>query len=72
MAELTAQACRAGRALLGWGVRELAAEAGVGVATVARLEAGDRMTEATKEKIKAAFAAHKVEITMVMGRVRAC
>lgn len=63
MAKLTPQACRAARALLGWGVRDLAREAGLGVATIARLEAGDDVRKDTLETITAAFEAHGVEIT---------
>lgn len=67
MAKLTPQACRAARALLGWGVRDLAKEAGVGVASVARYEAGDLMREDTVEKIKTALEDNGVEITNGKG-----
>ncbi|WP_349257209.1 helix-turn-helix transcriptional regulator [Vitreimonas sp.] len=67
MAKLTPQACKAARALLGWGVRDLAREADVGVATVARYEAGDQMRPDTIEKLKAAFEAAGVEITNGRG-----
>ncbi len=63
MAKLTPAACRAGRALLGWGVRELGEEAGLSYVTVSRIEAGAPPREATEAKIVAAFAAHGVEIT---------
>lgn len=67
MAKLTIQACRAGRALLKWGVRDLAREAGLGVASVARFEAGEPIREETAEKIVAAFEAYGVEITNGKG-----
>jgi predicted transcriptional regulator len=67
MAKLTVQACRAGRALLGWGVRDLAREADLGVASVARFEAGEPVRAETVEKIVAAFEAHGVEITNGKG-----
>jgi transcriptional regulator with XRE-family HTH domain len=63
MAELTPEACKAARALLGWGVRDLASMADVGVVTISRLEAGDPIGDKTKDKIKAAFAKANVEIT---------
>lgn len=67
MAKLTPQACKAARALLDWGVRDLAAEAGVGVMSVSRYEAGEALRDATVEKIVAAFEAHGVEITNGRG-----
>ncbi|MGQ0531057.1 MAG: helix-turn-helix domain-containing protein [Caulobacteraceae bacterium] len=67
MAELTPEACRAGRALLSWGVRDLAAEAGVGVATVARYEAGAALRPETIDKLHEAFEANGVEITNGKG-----
>jgi hypothetical protein len=67
MAKLTPQACRAGRALLGWGVRDLARESGLGVATIARLEAGDDMRADTLDRVKQTFADNGVEITNGKG-----
>jgi hypothetical protein len=63
MAKLTPEACKAGRALLGWGVRDLAHKAGVGVATIARIEARATVREETLDAVTAAFEAHGVEIT---------
>lgn len=63
MAELTPEANRAARAILKWSVRDLAENAGVAFSTVHRFESTGSATETTKEKIKAAFAAHNVEIT---------
>ena len=59
---LTSEAQRAGRGLLSWGVRELAAEAGVAWTTVSQFENGRPMRESTAAKIVAAFAAHGVEL----------
>lgn len=63
MAELTPEANRAARAILKWSVRELADNAGIAFSTVHRFETSGTATEATKDKIKAAYAAHGVEIT---------
>lgn len=63
MAELTPEANRAARAILKWSVRDLAENAGIAFSTVHRFETTGAATKATKEKIKAAYAAHNVEIT---------
>jgi transcriptional regulator with XRE-family HTH domain len=63
MAELTPEANRAARAILKWSVRELADKAGIAFSTVHRFETSGVANEATKDKIKAAYAAHDVEIT---------
>lgn len=63
MVKLTPEACRAGRALLKWGVRELGAEAGVSFETVTQFENGRAMRDTTAAKIVAAFDAHGVTIT---------
>lgn len=62
MAELTPEANRAARAILKWSVRDLADNAGIAFSTVHRFESTGTATESTKEKIKAAYAAHNVEI----------
>lgn len=67
MAKLTIEACRAARALLGWGVRDLAAQAGVGVMSVSRYEAGEQVRQDTIDKLQEAFEAHGVEITNGKG-----
>ena len=60
---ITSEACRSGRALLGWSMRDLAANAGVAVGTVNRLEGGaGEPWGATAAKIAAAFEAHGVEL----------
>ena len=63
MAELTPDACRAARALARWSVRDLADHAGVAFSTVHRLEKGEGVAEATRNKLKAAFDVVGVEIT---------
>lgn len=63
MAELTPEANRAARAILKWSVRELADHAGIAFTTVHRFETTGIATATTKDKIKAAYAAHNVEIT---------
>jgi len=63
MAELTPEANRAARAILKWSVRDLAEHAGIAFTTVHRFETTGTATETTKDKIKAAYAAHDVEIT---------
>ncbi len=59
---LTPEAQRAGRALLGWGVRDLAAQSGVAWTTISQFENGRPMREATASKIVAAFEAEGVEL----------
>lgn len=63
MADLTPEANRAARAILRWSVRDLADNAGIAFSTVHRFETTGVATETTKDKIKAAYAAHNVEIT---------
>lgn len=60
---LTGPACKGGRGLLSWGVRDLAREASVGVNTISRLEAGGQANAATRLAILNAFWRHGVEIT---------
>ncbi|GAM99111.1 hypothetical protein U91I_02751 [alpha proteobacterium U9-1i] len=67
MAKLTPQACKAARALLDWGVRDLAKAAKIGVVSVVRCEAGATLRTETIEKIVAAFEANDVEITNGKG-----
>ncbi|UGX86162.1 hypothetical protein [Phyllobacterium meliloti] len=63
MAELTPEANRAARAILKWSVRELAENAGIAFSTVHRFENTGLASEKIKEKIKAAYALHNIEIT---------
>ena len=46
-----------GRAAIGWGVRDLAREAGVSVDTVSRLERGEELQPRTIAAIRAALEA---------------
>jgi hypothetical protein len=62
MANLTPQACRAARGLLGWGVRDLGEKAAVGFDRVSAFENGQPIRVSTLEKLQAAFEAHGVEI----------
>ena len=59
---LTPEAQRAGRALLNWGVRDLAARAGLAWTTVSQFENGRPMRATTAAKILAAFEAEGVEL----------
>jgi transcriptional regulator with XRE-family HTH domain len=62
-AKLTPEACRAGRALLNWSVRDLMREAGVSPNTVTGLERGDPVRPITEAKIVECFERFGVEIT---------
>lgn len=61
-AHLSPEACRAARALLSWGVRDLAREAGVSVDTVSALENGRPMRDGTRAALAAAFDVAGVEL----------
>jgi DNA-binding XRE family transcriptional regulator len=67
MAKLTSEANRAARAILKWSVRDLADNAGIAFSTVHLFEKTGKVTEAIEAKIKAAYAAHGVEITNDKG-----
>mgnify|MGYP003814373603 CR=1 FL=1 len=58
---ITAVQSKMARAALGWGVRDLAREANVGVSTVTRFEAGAEPIPATLEAIRRALEAAGVE-----------
>lgn len=49
------------RAAIGWGVRDLAKEAGVSPDTIARLERGEELKTSTIETIRSALEAAGVE-----------
>lgn len=49
--ELTVAQCRAGRALLGWSMGELATASGLGVMTVNRFEGGQTVAAASIAKM---------------------
>jgi len=53
--------CQMARAALGWGVRDLAAAAKVGVDTVTRFERGEALKERTVEAIQHALEAAGIE-----------
>ncbi|WP_371682013.1 multiprotein-bridging factor 1 family protein [Microvirga sp. 17 mud 1-3] len=61
MLMITAVQSRMARAALGWGVRDLAREANVGVSTVTRFEAGAEPIPATLDAIRRALEAAGVE-----------
>lgn len=48
---ITVEQCRAGRALLGWSISDLASAAGLGVMTVNRFEGGKTVATASVIKI---------------------
>ena len=69
---LTPEACRAGRALVGWSMRDLAEHAGVSLGAVNRLEGGDTSSRGgTAAKIIAALEAKGVEIVSAEDRTGA-
>lgn len=63
MANLTGAACRAGRALLKWTMRDLAGASGVSLPTLLKLENDGQVSPDTAAKVCAAFEARGVEIT---------
>lgn len=48
---ITVEQCRAGRALIGWSIGDLAAAAGLGVMTINRFEGGKAVAPASISKI---------------------
>ena len=62
MTRLTAPACRAARALLGWSMRDLRERAGVSLPTIQAIEAGGDFRASTADKIMDAFNTEGVEI----------
>jgi len=52
---MTPVQCKMARAALSWGTRDLARNAGVSPDTIARLERGERLRDATVDVVKAAF-----------------
>ena len=57
---LTSKHVRAARAVLGWGVRDLAAKAEVSPKAVTRLEGGQDVRKSTADKIQATLEAEGV------------
>lgn len=68
---VTPEACRAGRAILKWSMRDLAVRSGVAWTTINRLEGGTGARDATAAKIVAAFQAHGVELVDTADRTGA-
>lgn len=69
---ITPEACRAGRAILGWSMRDLAERAAVSLGAVNRLEGGATAPRgATAKKIIAAFDAEGVELVAAEDRTGA-
>ena len=62
MANLTPEACRAARAILGLTVRDLEARSRIAFATISKFENGRPMREANKAKLGEVFEAAGVEI----------
>lgn len=62
MANLTPQACRAARALLGVTVRDLEQRSGIPFATISKFENGRPMRDANRATLAAVFEAAGVEI----------
>lgn len=63
VSDMTPEACRAGRALLGWSLRDLAAAAGLSLGAVARFEIGRGGTmPGTIDRVRTAFAAEGVDL----------
>jgi transcriptional regulator with XRE-family HTH domain len=54
---MNAVQCKMARAAVGWGVRELAKEAGVAVDTISRLERGEEVQPRTLAAIRTALEA---------------
>ncbi|WP_417485282.1 helix-turn-helix domain-containing protein [Maricaulis salignorans] len=68
---LTAEACRAGRALLGWGLEDLAEASGIAAGTLSRIENGRAMRAGTMKKLEDAFGSNGVEIVKTEDRTGA-
>ena len=62
MANVTPAACRAARAIMEIGVRQLGERTGVGFASISAFENGRSMRESNKAKLLAVFEAEGVEI----------
>lgn len=62
LANLTPEACRAARALLGWTVRELGERTGIAFETISKYENGRPMRDANKAALAVVFDAAGVDI----------
>lgn len=63
LAELTSEACRAGRALLKWKLSDLAQHTGLSIETLTQFENGRAMRKSNRDKIAKALDAAGVTIT---------
>ena len=68
---LTPEASRAGRALLNWGLKDLAERSGLAFTTISKFENGRRSYGSTAAKIAAAFEAAGVEVVNAEDRTGA-
>lgn len=59
---MTPEQSRMARAALKWSLDDLAGEAGIGRATIARFEAGENVADRSIEAMEAAFARHRVRL----------
>ncbi|MBZ7927120.1 helix-turn-helix transcriptional regulator (plasmid) [Ensifer adhaerens] len=53
--------CKLARVAMGWGIRELAAAAGVSIQTVSRLERGEELRTRTLDRMRQVFEAAGIE-----------
>ncbi|WFS02836.1 helix-turn-helix transcriptional regulator [Rhizobium tumorigenes] len=67
---MNAVQCKMARAAVGWGVRELAKEAGVSIDTITRLERGEDLQPRTIGAVVAALESAGVEFIEGGVRVR--
>lgn len=67
MPKLTGAACRAGRALLKWSMRDLAEASRVSLPTILKLENDGSVSQTTVDKIRVTFERAGVEITNGKG-----
>lgn len=68
--DMTHQQCRAARALLGWSAEDLAAAAGIGVATVRRFESGGTVREGSIATIRETLERAGLEFIPIGGSSR--
>lgn len=66
---MDAKQCRMARSGLGWRAQDLAEKAGVGYATVARFESGERIAGATLERLMIALGTAGAQFTRRAGRI---
>lgn len=66
---MDAKQCRMARSGLGWRAQDLAEKAGVGYASVARFESGERIADATLERLIIALEMAGATFTRRSGRI---